>query len=60
MIDETLEFKAFEVSEFTGNAAPTFSGHIVQRTVRDLPLGNVLVRVSDLPFSSCSRGRLPF
>ncbi len=49
MIDETLEFKAFEVSEFTGNAAPTFSGHIVQRTVRDLPLGNVLVRVSDLP-----------
>jgi len=46
MIDETLEFKVFEVSEFTGNAAPTFSGHIVQRTVRDLPLGNVLVRVS--------------
>jgi len=46
MIDETLEFKAFEVSEITGNAAPTFSGRLVQRTVRDLPQGNVLVKVS--------------
>ena len=46
MIDETLEFKAFEVSEIAGDDAPAFSGRLVQRSVRELPKGDVLVRVS--------------
>lgn len=45
MDQDNTEFRAFEVSENTVGGCPVYVGRMVQRRVRDLPPGDVLVKV---------------
>lgn len=45
MIDDSTQFRAFEVSEAAGSGSPVFSGQLVRRRLGDLPPGDVTARV---------------
>jgi len=44
MARDNTEFLAFEISEDTGKDSLCYSGRVIQRQIRDLPAGEVLVR----------------
>lgn len=43
---DSQEFRAFEVTEDMSGAAPVYKGGMVRRLVRDLPAGDILVKVA--------------
>lgn len=45
MVDDSTQFRAFEVREVAGDVSPAFCGKLVLRSVADLPRGDVTVKV---------------